>query len=346
MLNVKPIEIWPTRALAKCRRTLLRNMPPKRRIGAGRMTAQAKQQARRAIGRLSEARLRPTTVAKYNKAVVDFLEFLAWQEWEEATNLDDLDIQISDYIEYLWDVGWGTRNMAGFVINGTCHYLKKRRILPRSWDLWREWGKREKPHQAPPLPLKAWAALVGWAVKTGHADWAAVVLIGYSAFLRSAEMCALRWADLEVQTRSRRCSMVLHLSNTKTSQGAVELVVIDDAEVVRLVEQIRSRIVDLNAHIYAESLAQFRTIWCKGLRALSLEQHVFTPHSIRRGGAVHIFSAFKSLDTTIERGRWKCISTARLYINEGLNELQNMQLQNARHLESYHEYVKVLPDLF
>ena len=58
------------------------------------------------------------------------------------------------------------------------------------------------------------------------------------------------------------------------------------------------------------------------------------------------FNAYKSLDTTIERGRWKCISTARLYINEGLNELQNMQLQNASHLESYHEYVRVLPDQF
>ena len=50
-------------------------MIPKRRIGAGRMTAQAKQQARRAIGRLSDGRLKPTTVAKYKKAVVDFFEF-------------------------------------------------------------------------------------------------------------------------------------------------------------------------------------------------------------------------------------------------------------------------------
>ena len=102
MPTVKPIELRPTRALAKCRKTPLRNMPPKRRIGAGGMTAQAKQQARRAIGKLSEARLKQTTVAKYKEAVIDFLQFLAWQEWEEATNLDDLDIQISDYIEYLW----------------------------------------------------------------------------------------------------------------------------------------------------------------------------------------------------------------------------------------------------
>ena len=35
--------------------------------------------ARRAIGRLSEARLKPTTVTKYKKAVTEFLDFLAWQ---------------------------------------------------------------------------------------------------------------------------------------------------------------------------------------------------------------------------------------------------------------------------
>ena len=72
-------------------------------------------------------------------------------------------------------------------------------------------------------------------------------------------------------------------------RGAVELVVIDNPDVGRLVKQIRARMVDVNQHIYSGSLAQFRNTWCKGLQALSLEQHVFTPHSIRRGGAVHFF---------------------------------------------------------
>ena len=78
-----------------------------------------------------------------------FLNFLNWQAWGEATNLDDLDVQVSGYIEYLWDTGWGTHNMAGFVISGAGHFLNKRRILFRSWDLWKEWGKREKQHTRP-----------------------------------------------------------------------------------------------------------------------------------------------------------------------------------------------------
>ena len=61
----------------------------------------------------------------------------------------------------------------------------------------------------------------------------------------------------------------MHLRDTKTSRGAVELVVIDDAEVVKLIGATRSRIVKLD-----------------------------------------------------------------------------MQLQNARHLNSYHKYVGVLPDQF
>ena len=65
-------------------------------------------------------------------------------EWDEATDLDELDVQISEYIEYLWDSGWGTRNMAGFAISGAGHFLKKRRILPGSEDLWREIGENER----------------------------------------------------------------------------------------------------------------------------------------------------------------------------------------------------------
>ena len=79
--------------------------------------------------------------------------------------------------------------------------------------------------------------MTGWAAKTQHAQWAVVRLIGYSAFLRPAEMCALT-------LQQSRTSLVLHLYNAKTGRGSVELVVIDDADVVRIVKQIRARIVD------------------------------------------------------------------------------------------------------
>lgn len=56
MLTVEPTEIRRTRDPAHCQKMPLREMAPKRRIGTAGLAPQAKQQARRAIGRLSEAR--------------------------------------------------------------------------------------------------------------------------------------------------------------------------------------------------------------------------------------------------------------------------------------------------
>ena len=84
--------------------------------------------------------------------------------------------------------------------------------------------------------------------------------------------------------------MVLHLRNTKTGRGAVELVVVvDDVDLVGLIQNFLARVTDSQQQFVPGSLARFRSLWNKGIQALALEVHGFKPHSIRRGGAVNLF---------------------------------------------------------
>lgn len=100
-------------------------------------------------------------MVKYKEAVAAFLNVLTWQAWGEATSLDDLDVQVSEYIEYLWDTGWGTRNMAGFVISGAGHFfffffkkkgshsLLKLRLVERMGKTRKNTHKRPHSHYKP-----------------------------------------------------------------------------------------------------------------------------------------------------------------------------------------------------
>ena len=63
--------------------------------------------------------------------------------------------------------------------------------------------------------------------------------------------------------------------------------------------------------------------------ALSLQSLGFRPYSLRRGGATHGWLTFADLPRTVMRGRWANLKTAKIYINDGWQQIVNMQLQEA-----------------
>ena len=62
----------------------------------------------------------------------------------------------------------------------------------------------------------------------------------------------------------------------------------------------------------------FYDLFKKGLRWLGLEGYGFQPYSLRRGGATAYFRATKSMEATLDRGRWASARVARIYVNDGL----------------------------
>ena len=70
--------------------------------------------------------------------------------------------------------------------------------------------------------------------------------------------------------------------------------------------------------------AQWRGLFSQCVTAVGLDEFMFRPYSLRRGGATYWFSKHGSLDRVVVLGRWQAQRTARMYINEGLAILAEM----------------------
>ena len=70
----------------------------------------------------------------------------------------------------------------------------------------------------------------------------------------------------------------------------------------------------------------WRSMFNSCLLALKINDFGFRPYSLRRGGATWWFSKHHNLDRILVQGRWQAAKTARIYINEGLAVLAQLQI--------------------
>ena len=76
--------------------------------------------------------------------------------------------------------------------------------------------------------------------------------------------------------------------------------------------------------LVTESSAKYRKIWKQVVASLQLEQSNYLPYSLRRGGATSAYRQGATLDELLLKGRWKHVATARLYLDQGLQEFTNL----------------------
>ena len=72
------------------------------------------------------------------------------------------------------------------------------------------------------------------------------------------------------------------------------------------------------------------SIWRKllndTLTAVGLDKAIFDHIPSDAGGATHFFSTQPSFDKLLVHGRWQAVKAARIYVNEGLSVLAELQL--------------------
>ena len=79
--------------------------------------------------------------------------------------------------------------------------------------------------------------------------------------------------------------------------------------------------------LFPESSYVFRKCFADAVAHLGFPRNWYLPYALRRGGATEHFLMTGQLDATVVRGRWSNARTARIYINEGAVELENIRLQ-------------------
>lgn len=300
-------------------------MPRVGNLNSGRPPANtaARIAARRNLGALSDSLVKPKTLTRYVTSVTEFKQFHNLRDNFAVADFEAFDQQVGDFLCHMWETG-RTKSEASYMVAALQFFkpmLKHR--LNYSWRLLKAWNKLELPTRAFPLGPSMVAAfahvLRQW--KEQAASW--LILVGFSLFLRTGELLKLQRKDIMLAMAPSKSVVFLRDSKgiNKNDQQIEKLVVYEataDLALRKLCEGLSGP-----DYLWPHSPQRFRDLWHSVVKYFELEKFHVIPYSMRRSGATAAHQNGVSLDHLLVRGRWKSISTARIYLDEALLELGN-----------------------
>eukprot|EP00435_Cladocopium_sp_Y103_P018568 s1259_g4.t1 len=191
-----------------------------------------------------------------------------------------------------------------------------RHHLPGAWRLLKTWSINEIPARAAPFPEHVVQAMAGWAFFKGWNSFGVSLILAFYTMLRTAEILSLRSSHLLCGPRDKQVVVSLGMTKGGKRQGAAESVILGYEPAVHLVKRWKQ--LATLATPLVRSSAHWRKLFNECLTSLGIEDFMFRPYSLRRGGATYWFGKHQSLDRLLVQGRWASQRTARIYINEGL----------------------------
>jgi hypothetical protein len=273
------------------------------------------------IGRLRDQRITPGTKDRYEAALQQVAVFagVSVPRLLASSGLDDL---LSSFIERLWEDG-DTKTMASYALASVqYHRPAMKGHLQQSWKLLSLWTKLEQPRRATPMDPQLLLAFAGVLLRWQWVGLAHLTIVGFCGMLRTGEMFHLRRQDV-VLPRHPHQAAVLFLHDTKTTQRNLllqEKVLISEEMGIKSLRRLclgkkpTDQLVD-------ETAPQFRSIWKEVVIHLKLEGLNYMPYSLRRGAATSAYKEGMGFDQLLAKGRWQHIATARLYLDQALQEL-------------------------
>eukprot|EP00438_Fugacium_kawagutii_P007015 Skav233751 [mRNA] locus=scaffold1792:258064:264229:- [translate_table: standard] len=298
--------------------TMVNRRPPPRVLLAGR--SQAERRRLRAGIRLRDYTISEKTRARYSSAVAKLLPFLECQP-----DLTQIDQVISEWIELEWVRGTPLCHIAD-ALSGMHHFwpeLKGR--LREAWRLFKSWRRIETPTRAPPITAIIVRAFIGRAVLNNQLAFATLVAIGFHGLLRTGELLALQFRDLEL---NRTCG-IISLRATKSGQrtNTLEAVAIRDPLTLQLLDTLCAVAGTSPGNpLWPHSGQAFRETFRKYCQFFRLCHLLFKPYSLRRGGATHLLQAGVPMEAILLKGRWKSVQVARLYLQDALALLPSLRI--------------------
>ena len=133
-------------------------------------------------------------------------------------------------------------------------------------------------------------------------------------------MLSFTFGDIEIGSDLKG---VVRLRHTKSGQrvAAFEVATINDPVVGMMWRKLldwRPKGTHKDHYIFSGSPNEFYTVFNAAVRWLGLAEFNFKAYSLRRGGATTFYRRTKSMEETLNRGRWGNLRVARIYVNDGL----------------------------
>ena len=286
-------------------------------------TDAARAAARRKIGALSQRLVKPKTFSRY---VTSFTEFKEYHQLTENFPLHDFeafDQKVGDYLEHMWESG-RTKSEASYMLAALQFFrpmLKHR--LNYSWRLLKAWNKLELPLRAFPMSPNMAAAFAHVLMQWREPQAAWLVLAGFSLFLRTGELLELQRGDIMLAVPPNKTVVFIRDSKgTQRDQRQQEKLIVYEKTADLALRELCANLAGRDP-VWPSSSQSFRQLWHKVVDYFSLEKFHVIPYSMRRGGATAAYQNGVSLDHLLIRGRWKSVSTARIYLDEALMEVGN-----------------------
>ena len=279
---------------------------------------------RQSLGPLKNLRVSPLALRRYREHASYFFQWLSMVAVVGAINTElDLDLLVQEYVEQLWDHNAGLE-AAQSTLAGIQHFLRHAVRLRGSWRILSVWRRNEPPTRAPPLPEFTLLALAMHALQCGDVPFAASLLVGFFAFLRTGEIITLRVSQCIFDANGH---LILNLGQCKSGKrrGEEEYGIIDHPAVCTILRLFLKHrhplqtVAGLDEHTW-------RRRFDKYLGDLGLSHLGLRPYSVRRGGATSALRKGMTLSQVCVRGRWANERTARIYIQEAVALLQNIAL--------------------
>ena len=243
----------------------------------------------------------------------------------KCQNLAHLDEAVADWVQERWEKG-DTQYQVSDALCAIHHYEPwVRGKIPQAWKLFSIWRKLESPNRAPPLVASIIHAWAMYAMQHRNLDFAAMILLGFFALLRTGECLQITPRDLMIGENNA----IISLSETKSGlrNAAKETVSFDDPiaiEILREVVLLKKRAHLDKVPIWPRSPQAFRNQFAHHCSRFDLLQHRFRPYSLRRGGATALFQATGSMEQALLKGRWQSTKVAKIYLADGLSYLPGL----------------------
>jgi hypothetical protein len=283
----------------------------------------ARKSCRANLGSLRKLVVSAVTEARYKSGLSRFFK---WRETPGMRYLVDrpMDEQFSEYLCHLWEDG-ESRTYGAYALAGAQHFDPSiKHKIPGAWRLLLAWQKHEIPVRAPPFLPNGVMALAWVAHRNSRSDVALAIMVMFHAFLRPVEVVNLYAKDCVVSRNKTEIVLNLGQSKTGSRDGFVETTVLDDPMTVMLLRAWLLTAMPGDPLLPKGSL-EFRAVFARLVSALKLPNG-YKPYSLRRGGATHFFRRTGNLSLTCSRGRWSSEKTARIYVNEALAHLSEVNL--------------------
>lgn len=290
---------------------------------------EARKKERQQIGKLRHQVVNQKTEDRYEER---FNRFCKYHKLPRSCSLSGdqaTDEMVAEFIEMLWESG-ETKSHANYTVAAIQFFRPQtKHHLPWSWKLVKVWNSLELPQRATPLNPELVLSFAGQAFRWRQLDFGWLLIVGFTLFLRTGELLNIRAQDVVLKGQKG----VIFLPSTKGAKRHLlpleRVEILEDSTILALRHLLRGK--KPGDFLWESTRHRFMQLWHEIIDSLKLSGCNFFPYSLRRGGASSAYRAGATLDVLVTRGRWSNVSTARLYLDLGLQALAHLTLPSASH---------------